>query len=78
MARGIEGTNIFRRDEDRNDFLDRLAVQCEAEALKVYALTLIPNHFHLVLRTGNRSLFEKEGKGAGFNLNVLEISKSKT
>jgi putative transposase len=38
MARGgIEGTDIFRADEDRNDFLDRLAAQCEAEALKVYA-----------------------------------------
>jgi putative transposase len=56
MARGIEGTNVFRTDKDRNDFLDRLAAQCEAEALKVYAWTLIPNHFHLLVRTGNRSI----------------------
>ena len=34
MARGIEGTNIFRTDKDRNDVLDRLAAQCEAEAPK--------------------------------------------
>ena len=57
MARGIEGTNIFRTDKDRNDFLDRLAAQCEVEALKVYAWTLIPNHFHLLARTGNRPIF---------------------
>jgi len=56
MARGIEGTNIFRTDKDRNDFLDRLAAQCEVEALKVYAWALIPNHFHLLVRTGNRPL----------------------
>jgi len=35
IAREIEGTNIFRTDKDRNDILDRLAAQREAEALKV-------------------------------------------
>ena len=57
MARGIEGADIFRTDKDRNDFLARLAEQCEAEALKVYAWALIPNHFHLLVRTGNRPIF---------------------
>jgi len=56
MARGIEGTNIFRTDKDRTDFVDRLVTQCDAKALKVYAWTLIPNHFHLLVRTGNRPL----------------------
>jgi REP element-mobilizing transposase RayT len=57
MARGIEGADIFRTDKDRNDFLARLAEQCEAEALKVYAWAFIPNHFHLLVRTGNRPIF---------------------
>jgi REP element-mobilizing transposase RayT len=57
MARGIEGVDIFRTDKDRNDFLERLAMQCEAGALKVYAWALIPNHFHLLVRTGNRPIF---------------------
>ena len=57
MARGIEGTDIFRTDEDRNDLLGRLAYQCEQEALKVYAWALLPNHFHLLVRTGNRPIF---------------------
>ena len=57
MARGIEGTNIFRADKDRDDFLDGLAAQCETEALKIYAWALIPNHFHLLVRTGKCPLF---------------------
>jgi putative transposase len=57
MARGIEGTTIFRSDKDRDDFLDRLAAQCEADALKVYAWALIPNHFHLLVQTGNHPLY---------------------
>ncbi len=56
MARGIEATNIFRTDRDREDFLNRLAAQCQAEALKVYAWALIPNHFHLLVLTGKRPL----------------------
>jgi REP element-mobilizing transposase RayT len=54
MVRGIEGTDIFRTDKDRNDLLERLAAPCEAGALKIYAWALIPNHFHLLVRTGNR------------------------
>jgi REP element-mobilizing transposase RayT len=57
MGRGIEGTDIFRTDKDRDDFVDRLAAQCEGDALKVYAWALIPNHFHLLVRTGSRPLF---------------------
>jgi putative transposase len=57
MARGIEGANIFRTEEDRNDFLDTLAKQCKAESLKVYAWALISNHIHLLVRTGNRPIF---------------------
>jgi putative transposase len=45
MAGGIEGADIFRTDKDREDFLNRLAEQCETEALRVYAWALIPNHF---------------------------------
>jgi putative transposase len=58
MVRGIEGTDIFRTDQDRTDFLARLAKQCESEALRVYAWALLPNHLHLLLRTGNRPISE--------------------
>jgi len=56
MGRGIEKTKIFRKEEDRSDFVQRLAVQCKKGALQVYAWALIPNHFHLLVRTGNQSL----------------------
>jgi len=52
MARGIERRKIFRDDKDRKSFLDRLAVILEENQTQCYAWSLIPNHFHLLLRTG--------------------------
>ncbi len=56
MGRGIEKTQIFRKEEDRVDFLQRLSALCQEEALKVYAWALMGNHFHLLIRTGRQSL----------------------
>jgi len=52
MARGIERREIFRDDKDRISFLKRLALILEETQTQCYAWTLIPNHFHLLLRTG--------------------------
>lgn len=52
MARGIERRKIFRDEKDRSSFLERLAVILEETQTQCYAWTLIPNHFHLLLRTG--------------------------
>ena len=52
MARGIERRKLFRDDKDRQSFLDRLAVVLEETQTQCYAWALIPNHFHLLLRTG--------------------------
>ena len=43
-------------DKDRSSFLERLAVILEETQTQCYAWTLIPNHFHLLLRTGPTSL----------------------
>ncbi len=51
MARGIERREIFRDDTDRRSFLDRLAVILDETQTQCYAWALIPNHFHLLLRT---------------------------
>jgi len=56
MGRGLERTPIFANDGDREDFLGRLADLCRARALSVYAWALMPNHFHLLVRTGGQSL----------------------
>jgi len=52
MARGIERRKIFKDDKDRQSFLDRLALILEKTQTQCYAWALIPNHFHLLLRTG--------------------------
>ena len=52
MARGIERRKIFWDDKDRSSFLERLAVVFGETQTQCYAWALIPNHFHLLLRTG--------------------------
>lgn len=52
MVRGIEGRAIFRDDQDREDFLRRLEEVVTATGLTVYAWALVPNHLHLLVRTG--------------------------
>ena len=52
MARGIERRKLFRDDKDRKSFLGRLATILEETQTQCYAWALIPNHFHLLLRTG--------------------------
>jgi putative transposase len=62
MGRGIERTNIFRIDRDREDFLNRLANQCMEGNLIVYAWCLLSNHFHLLVRTGRQPIFRSMKK----------------
>jgi REP element-mobilizing transposase RayT len=62
MGRGIERTQIFRTDPDRADFVARLAARCQEGDWVVYAWALMPNHFHLLVRTGRRPLFQSMGK----------------
>ncbi|MBI3800594.1 MAG: transposase [Deltaproteobacteria bacterium] len=56
MAQGIAQQRIFQDDAAREDCVQRLARLAEAEALTVYAWALLPNHFHLLVRTGRQSL----------------------
>jgi len=52
MARGIERREIFKDDKDRKSFLGRFADILEETQTQCYAWALIPNHFHILLRTG--------------------------
>jgi REP element-mobilizing transposase RayT len=56
VVRGIERRRIFDDDDDRKFFLDRLALILEETKTACYAWALIPNHFHLLLRTGASSV----------------------
>lgn len=52
MARGIDRQDIFFTDADREDLLCRLAESVSADDLGIYAWALMPNHLHLLVRTG--------------------------
>jgi REP element-mobilizing transposase RayT len=52
IARGIDRNLIFRDDVDRNRFLERLGTLLKETRTGCYAWALMPNHFHLLLRTG--------------------------
>ena len=52
MVRGIERRKIFRDDSDRDDFLKRLGGILRESQTPCFAWALMPNHFHLLLRTG--------------------------
>jgi REP element-mobilizing transposase RayT len=53
IARGIGRRNIFNDDQDRDNFVKRLQMVLEQTRTGCYAWALIPNHFHLLLRTGD-------------------------
>jgi len=52
IVRGIERALIFRDDNDRANFIKRLSGIIIDTATRCYAWALIPNHFHLLLKTG--------------------------
>jgi putative transposase len=52
MVRGIDRKEIFPEQEDYSDFMVRLGDLLIETKTTCYAWALIPNHFHLLLRTG--------------------------
>ena len=53
MARGIEKRDIFYDDFDRDAFVDRLGSILLDTRTDCFAWALMPNHIHLLLRTGD-------------------------
>jgi REP element-mobilizing transposase RayT len=53
IVRGIEQRKIFRKDSDRVDFLERLSSIVNDTRTQCFAWALMPNHIHLLLRTGD-------------------------
>ncbi len=52
MARGIERRRLFGSATDCEDFVARLAAVVDGTGLRVLAWALVPNHVHLLVRTG--------------------------
>ena len=55
-ARGGARQRLFPADAEREDCVQRLARVAEVETLTVYAWSLLPNHFHLLVRTRRQPL----------------------
>ena len=56
ICRGIERGVIFQDNADRDDFVNRLGRILSETSTPCYAWALIPNHFHLLLRSGKMPL----------------------
>jgi REP element-mobilizing transposase RayT len=56
MARGNQGRQIFRDDEDRRRWLETLGEACEKTGWRVHAYVLMSNHYHLLVQTPEGNL----------------------
>ncbi len=56
IIRGIKRQRIFTDDQDRDNFVDRLAAIVTETQTCCFAWALIPNHAHILLRTGHTPL----------------------
>jgi putative transposase len=62
MGRGRERRVIFSNDRDRDDFLRRLAGILHETYTACYAWVLMPDHFHLLLKTGQVPISQVMGR----------------
>jgi putative transposase len=57
MNRGRRGENIFSGKRDYNVFVDLLKELVETYRVNIAAYCLMPNHYHLLLKTPQANLF---------------------
>jgi len=55
-ARGNERKPIYRDDQDRRRFLERLATVVRRRQLVLHAYVLMRNHYHLLVKTPQANL----------------------
>ena len=53
ICRGLDRQIIFKDDRDRDNFINRLSAIVKETDTRCLAWALIPNHFHLLLKTGS-------------------------
>jgi REP element-mobilizing transposase RayT len=62
IVRGLERRSIFRDDEDRQAYLDRLADLPARHGVRISAFCLMSNHVHLAVQTGRAPLSRVMGQ----------------
>jgi putative transposase len=53
IIRGIERKPIFAEDRDKEDFIERCSILLPETMTACYAWSILSNHIHMLLRTGN-------------------------
>ncbi len=56
MVRGIDKSDIFRDDEDKARFLERLGQTVSEGKCTVYAWVLMDNHVHILFKSGKQDI----------------------
>lgn len=56
MVRGIEGTPLFRDDQDRETFLRRIGKLVPSTGSRILAWALMVNHVHLLMFSGKQGI----------------------
>jgi len=56
IARGIDGTDIFTNDFDRNKYMAFLHKMIKEYKILLFAFALMDNHVHLLIKTENANL----------------------
>ncbi|MBE0448576.1 MAG: transposase [Actinobacteria bacterium] len=49
ICRGIEKSTIFKDNCDYEQLLARISKHANRESIHIYAFSLMPNHFHLLV-----------------------------
>lgn len=58
IVRGIEGKDIFKEYYNKQELYTRLKKMWDKSGLRIYAWSIMSNHFHLLIQTGKTSLSE--------------------
>jgi len=58
ISKSVEETNLFNESDDYNKFLKILSEEKEKHKVVLYSYCLMPNHYHLLIKTNDTNLSE--------------------
>lgn len=58
MVRGIDGKAVFQNESDKFDLIGRFAELVPELHVSIYAWAVMPNHLHLLVRTGREPIYK--------------------
>ncbi len=78
ISRGLERRDIFKKLSDYQDFVHRIETCLEKSPNQILAWALMPNHFHLLIRSGSGGITRfmrrlMSGYATAFNLRYKRV-----